>query len=131
MAVAFQNHLEPRTPLQKLAAFQEKIQFEILRRLYQTPAVSKRALAWELGISRGSINFCFQAMVEEGLVKMHNFSQSKNKQRYAYLLTPAGVVEKSRLTADFLRQKVAGYEALRAEIVTLKAEMNSVKDCSQ
>jgi EPS-associated MarR family transcriptional regulator len=117
--------------LQKLATFQEEIQFEVLRRLYQTPAVSQRALARELGISLGSINFCFQALVEKGLVKMHNFSQSKNKQRYAYLLTPAGVVEKSRLTADFLRRKVAGYEALQAEIETLKAEMSSVKGGSQ
>jgi EPS-associated MarR family transcriptional regulator len=111
-----------------LAAFQEEIRFEVLRRLYQTPAVSQRTLARELGISLGSINFCFQALVEKGLVKMHNFSQSKNKQRYAYLLTPAGVAEKSRLTVDFLRRKVAGYEALQAEIETLKAEMDSVKD---
>ena len=38
----------------------------------------------------GTINFCFQALVEKGLVKMQNFSQSKNKLRYAYLLTFTG-----------------------------------------
>ena len=67
-------------------------------------------------------------MVEKGLVKMQNFSQSKSKQCYVYLLTPAGVVEKSRLTADFLRRKVAEYETLQAEIWALKAEMDSKKD---
>ena len=41
---------------------------------------------------------------------MQNFSQSKNKLRYAYLLTPAGVAEKSKMTAEFLRRKVAEYE---------------------
>lgn len=95
--------------------------------MHHTPEVSQRALAKDLGVGLGTINFCFQAIVEKGLVKMQNFSQSKNKLRYAYLLTPAGVAEKSKLTAKFLRRKVAEYEALQAEIETLKAEMNSWK----
>ena len=101
----------------------------MLRRLDQTPAVSQRALAQQLGISLGSINFCFQALVEKGFVKMQNFSQHKNKLRYVYLLTPAGVAEKSKLTVEFLRWKVAEYEALQAEIEALRDEMNSVKGC--
>ena len=119
------------SPLQKLAGFQEEIQFEVLRRLHQTPQVSQRALAKDLGVGLGTINFCFQALVEKGLVKMQNFSQSKNKLRYAYLLTPAGVAEKSKLTTEFLKRKVAEYEALQAEIETLKAEMNSSKGSLQ
>jgi EPS-associated MarR family transcriptional regulator len=115
------------SPIQRLAGFQEEIQFEVLRRLHQTPEVSQRILAQELGISLGSINFCFQALVEKGWVKMQNFSQSKNKLRYAYLLTPAGVTEKSKLTAKFLRRKMVEYEALQREIEALKAEMLSAK----
>ena len=110
-----------------MAGFQDEIQLEVLRRLYHTPRVSQRALAKDLGVGLGTINFCFQALVEKGLVKMQSFSQTKNKLRYAYLLTPAGVAEKSKLTAEFLRRKVAEYETLQAEIETLKVEMNSVK----
>ena len=109
-----------------MAGFQEEIQFEVLRRLHQTPQVSQRALAKDLGVGLGTTNFCFQALVEKGLVKMQNFSQSKNKLRYAYLLTPAGVAEKSKLTADFLKRKVAEYEALQAEIEVLKLEIGGV-----
>jgi hypothetical protein len=58
---------------------------------------------------------------------MQNFSQSKNKLNYAYLLSPAGVAEKSKLTAEFLKRKVAEYETLQAEIEMLKTEINSVK----
>ena len=76
-----------------------------------------------MGVGLGTIKFCFQALVEKGLVKMQNFSQSKNKLRYAYLLTPAGVAEKSKLTAKFLRRKVAEYETLQAEIEALRAEL--------
>lgn len=114
-----------------MASFQEEIQFEVLRRLHQTPQVSQRALAKDLGVGLGTINFCFQALVEKGLVKMQNFSQSKNKLRYAYLLTPAGVAEKSKLTAEFLKRKVAEYETLQAEIQTLKAEVNSERGSAQ
>ncbi len=114
-----------------MAGFQEEIQFEVLRRLHQTPQVSQRALAKDLGVGLGTINFCFQALVEKGLVKMQNFSQSTNKLRYAYLLTPAGVAEKSKMTAEFLRRKVVEYEALQAEIEALKVEMNPVKAGSQ
>jgi EPS-associated MarR family transcriptional regulator len=112
------------SPSQKLAGFQEEIQFEVLRRLHQTPQVSQRALAKDLGVGLGTINFCFQALVQKGLVKMQNFSLSENKLRYVYLLTPTGVTEKSKLTAEFLKRKVTEYEKLQAEIEALKAEVN-------
>ncbi len=112
------------SPIQKSAGFQEEIQFEVLRRLHQTPKVSQRTLSKDLGVGLGTINFCFQALVEKGLVKMQNFSQSKSKLRYAYLLTPAGVAAKSKLTAEFLSRKVAEYESLQAEINVLKQELD-------
>lgn len=123
--------MSPISPIQKFAGFQEEIQFEVLRRLHQTPEVSQRTLARELGISLGSINFCFQALVEKGWIKMQSFSQSKHKLRYAYLLTPAGVDKKSKLTAEFLKRKMAEYEALQQEIEFLKAEIDSAKAGSQ
>jgi EPS-associated MarR family transcriptional regulator len=103
-----------------LAGFQGEIQFEVLRRLHQPTQVSQRALAKDLCVGLGTIHFCFQALVEKGLVRMQNFSQSTNKLRYAYLLTPAGAAEKPRLTAEFSRRKVVEYG-------TLQAEMNSSK----
>jgi len=99
--------------------------------LYHSPRVSQRTLAKDLGVGLGTINFCFQALIEKGLVKMQSFTQSNNKLRYAYLLTPAGVAEKGKLTAEFLRRKVAEYEMLRAEIEALEAEMKPVKAGSE
>jgi hypothetical protein len=46
---------------------------------------------------------------------VQNFSQSKNKFGYIYVLTPQGIAEKAQLTSRFLRRKMAEYEALRAE----------------
>ena len=115
------------SPQQRLAGFQEEIQFEVLRRLKQSPEISQRTLAKELGISLGSINFCFQALVEKGWVKVQNFGQSSNKLGYVYLLTPTGVAEKSKLTTTFLRRKMAEYELLQQEIELLRTEMDSEK----
>ena len=95
-----------------------------MRRLHQEPELSQRALAKELGISLGSINFCFKALAEKGWIKMQNFSRSKNKLSYAYLLTPDGMAEKSKLTAKFLRRKIVEYEALHSEIAQLKTEVD-------
>ena len=41
---------------------------------------------------------------------------------YAYLLTPSGIEEKSRLTFSFLKRKVIEYEILKDEINELKLE---------
>jgi hypothetical protein len=45
MAVACLNRLEPRSPIQKLAGFQEEIRFEVLRRLRRIPEISQRTLS--------------------------------------------------------------------------------------
>jgi len=119
------------SPVQRLAGFHEEIQFEVLRRLHQSPDLSQRILSKELGISLGSINFCFQALVEKGWIKMLNFSQSKHKLRYAYLLTPAGIAEKSKLTAEFLKRKTAEYEVLQEEINRLQADIAFEKDLDE
>jgi hypothetical protein len=54
---------------------------------------------------------------------MQNFSHSKNKFGYAYLLTPAGIAEKAALTTRFLKRKMQEYEALRLEIEALKNDV--------
>lgn len=111
--------------MSRRTSHQEDIQFQVLRRLHEAPDLSQRTLARELGISLGSINFCFQALMEKGWVKIQNFSQSSHKMGYVYLLTPSGIAEKSRLTTRFLKYKIEEYEALRKEIEQLKVEMSS------
>jgi len=93
-----------------------------MKHLQENPDITQRELARELGISLGRINYCLQALMEKGWVKMHNFSQSKNKLGYIYLLTPAGIAEKSALTARFIKRKMEEYENLRKEIDALKAD---------
>ena len=87
--------------------------------------MSQREMADALGISFGGINYCLNALIDKGLVKIHNFSQNQNKFGYAYLLTPSGISEKAKLTGNFLKRKLQEYEALKAEIKALKSEIES------
>lgn len=88
--------------------------------------ISQRALADELGIALGRVNYVLKALVEKGWVKIGTFSAARDKRRYAYILTPRGFTRKAMITRRFLARKVAEYEALRAEIDTLRAELGAV-----
>ena len=68
------------------------------------------------------MNYCMNALIDKGLIKLSNFQHSPNKFKYAYLLTPAGLAEKAALTGRFLKRKMAEYEALKAEIEALQAD---------
>lgn len=100
-----------------------------MRLLEANPDLTQRELAEQLGVSVGGLNYCLKALMEKGLVKMQNFSQSKNKFGYVYVLTPHGIAEKAALTGKFLKRKMEEYEALKAEIETLKAETKSLEIC--
>ena len=104
---------------------QDEIQLKVLRMLHDQPDLSQRNLAKELGVSLGGINYCFKALLEKGWVKLDNFSQSKHKFGYVYLLTPSGLANKSRLTVCFLKRKITEYERLQKEIEVLKSEVTT------
>ena len=101
----------------------EDVHFRVLRALNESPELSQRQIAKDLGVSLGVINFCVQALVEKGQIKIQNFRSSSNKLRYAYVLTPSGVAQRVQLTASFLKRKVAEYEALKAEIAAVESEL--------
>jgi len=93
-----------------------------MRLIEANPSLSQRDIARALGISLGAVNYCLSALIEVGFVKVRNFRASNNKQRYAYILTPKGAAEKAALTAGFLQRKVQEYEALKAEIESLRGD---------
>jgi len=102
---------------------QEDTRFRLMQILHANPDISQREMAKALGISFGGVNYCLNALMAKGLVKVQNFSQSQNKFGYVYLLTPAGLAEKMALTGSFLARKMGEYEALRLEIEALQQEI--------
>jgi EPS-associated MarR family transcriptional regulator len=106
---------------------QDEIQLKVLRLLHEQPELSQRSIAKELGVSLGGINYCFKALVAKGWIKLENFSASKHKLGYLYLLTPSGISQKSKLTASFLCIKLLEFNVLEKEIEILKTESVAFK----
>jgi EPS-associated MarR family transcriptional regulator len=96
---------------------------ELLKLLQDQPQMSQRGLAQAMGVSLGKANYCLKALMEKGLVKLEKFRANPDKRQYAYLLTTAGLKEKTRITLEFLRNKVAEYQTLEQEIQQLRGEL--------
>ena len=88
----------------------------ILRKIKNNPNSSQRELADELGFSLGKLNYCLKALKLKGLIKINNFKRNPNKLNYIYVLTPKGVVAKTKLTINFMRRKMKEYDELKREI---------------
>ena len=76
--------------------------FQVLDALDSGEITTQRQLAEHTGISLGQINYVVKRLLEKGLVKVGNFKKSPKKIGYAYLLTPKGIEEKSKLAVRFV-----------------------------
>lgn len=102
---------------------QQETHFKIMQLLDENPSISTRNIAHRVGISNGAAYYCVTALVEKGFVKLKTFTQSKNKSKYIYELTPSGLRAKASLTAQFLERKRCQYNKLKLEIERLENEL--------
>ena len=89
---------------------------DLLRKIKNNPTYSQRELAGELGFSLGKLNYCLKALKSKGLIKIDNFRKNPNKVNYIYVLTPKGIVEKTKLTINFMKRKMSEYDELKGEL---------------
>ena len=89
--------------------------FKIIKNINNYPNSSQRDLAQKAGISLGKLNYCLNALIDKGLVKISNFKNNKNKINYIYVLTPKGINEKTKLTMAFMKRKLKEYDELKSE----------------
>ena len=88
----------------------------LLRKIKKNPTYSQRELAGELGFSLGKLNYLLRALKAKGLIKINNFRKNPNKANYIYVLTPKGIVEKTKLTINFMKRKMNEYDELKKEL---------------
>ena len=88
----------------------------VVAKIKNKPESSQRELAEELGFSLGKLNYCLKALKSKGLIKISNFQKNPNKLSYIYILTPKGISQKTKLTLNFMKQKMKEYDELKQEI---------------
>ncbi|MDA7717811.1 MarR family EPS-associated transcriptional regulator [Pseudomonadales bacterium] len=106
----------------------EEIEYKALKLLEANPELSQRQLSSDLGVSLGKAHYVLKSLIDVGWVKLNNFRGSNNKLGYAYVLTPAGVVEKAAITVRFLARKQRDYLELQAEIEALRDEVAAAEE---
>ncbi len=105
-----------------------EIKYRLLKLLETDPNMSQRAIAREMGISLGKVNYCIHALIDKGILKAKNFYKNKNKTAYAYFLTPKGLDEKARITLEFLQVKLDEHEKIKMEIEEIREEAAKLKE---
>lgn len=106
----------------------EETRYKVLSLLDNSPDISQRQLAEELGISLGKVNYCIRALVDVGCIKLCNFASSRKKMGYIYVLTPKGMSEKVQVTVQFLEIKKKQYDKLQKEILILQEKISETKN---
>ena len=101
-----------------------EIRYRLLKLLENNPNLTQRQMAEKMVLSLGKFNYCLKKLAKKGSVKIERFTTSDRKAAYMYLLTPRGIEEKTRITANFLKRKMAEYEQLKQEIRELTQEVN-------
>lgn len=89
--------------------------FQLLSEIAGEEPLSQRELSRRLGIAVGLVNSYLKNLVAKGYVRVKNFPRN----RYAYLLTPTGIAEKSRLAYQHLSYFTNLYTVARQDYLTL------------
>jgi DNA-binding MarR family transcriptional regulator len=89
--------------------------FMLMAELGKGEPLSQRDLSRRLGIALGLVNSYLKHLVTKGFVRVRNFPRN----RYAYLLTPRGMAEKSRLAYQHLGYFSSLYTVARQDYLDL------------
>lgn len=85
-------------------------EFLLLTEVASERPVTQRGLAKRLNIALGLTNLLIRRLVKKGYVKVVTLERNQLQ----YLITPAGVAEKARLTYEYLEYSLYFYRHIRA-----------------
>lgn len=99
---------------------------QLLSEISGEEPLSQRELSRRLGIAVGLVNSYLKNLVSKGYVRVKNFPSN----RYAYLLTPQGIAEKSRLAYQHLNYFTSLYTVARQDYLDLfrRLEKSGVRE---
>ena len=82
---------------------------QLLHEVSQTPNATQRDLAKKMGVALGLANVMMRRLAKKGYIKV----TGTKPRRIRYLITPQGILEKSRLTVEFIQYSLHLYSGIR------------------
>jgi len=89
--------------------------FQLLSEVADEQPVSQRELARRLGIALGLVNSYIKNFVAKGYIRVKSYPRN----RYAYLLTPKGMLEKGRMAYQHAHYFTSLYTVTREDYLQL------------
>lgn len=86
-----------------------EVELKLFNQIEKNKDHSQRSISKELNIALGLSNALLKKFVNKGFLKL---SQAPMR-RYFYYITPKGLVEKAKLTSDFLKSSLQFYNKIR------------------
>jgi DNA-binding MarR family transcriptional regulator len=87
---------------------------EILTAIGEGRPLTQRALAQRLGVALGLTNLYLKRLAGKGLIKITEFPRKPYaRKRLRYIVTPKGLLEKSRLTYEYMSYSLGIYRRTR------------------
>jgi len=84
----------------------------LLNEVANTPDITQRALSRRIGVALGLTNLMLRRLAKKGYIKITGTKRS----RIRYLITPQGILEKSRLTYEFIQYSLQLYGRVRRSL---------------
>ena len=84
----------------------------LLTELTRNPAATQRELSKRLGVALGLTNLMLRRLAKKGYIKV----KSAKRSRIRYLITPTGILEKSRLTYEYVHYSLQLYARVRRSL---------------
>lgn len=91
---------------------EDHLSLELLGAIAENQAATQRDLSSRLGIALGLTNALLKRLARKGYIKVSRVSP----RRVRYLVTPTGIVEKSRLTYSYIQHSIGYYRDVRSRV---------------
>src|SRR5512140_690207 len=84
----------------------------LLEQVERDPNVNQSALASQLGVAVGTVNWHLKRLVAKGYVKV----QRAERKKLRYIITPEGIALQARLTVDYIERSFDLYHKTRQRV---------------
>ena len=86
-----------------------EIELKLINELQKNNEQSQRSISKELDVALGLANSLIKRFVKKGFLKL---SEAPMK-RYIYYLTPKGILEKTKLTSEYIQSSLEFYKKVK------------------
>ncbi len=95
-------------------------ELSLLEQVELDPDVNQAALATQLGVAVGTVNWHLKRLIAKGYVKV----QRAERKKLRYIITPEGIALRARLTVDYIERSFDVYRKTRTRV---KKHLNTIR----